>query len=237
MNQTFASPLWARFYDVNPYEDFPLEDHPEDLQGWGSQHAVFEHLIRLVRPSLIAEVGSWKGRSALHMAAIAQRLDLSVEILCIDTWLGAPEHILRRDYFESLRMKNGYPQLFHTFVGNVIRAGRQEVITPLPQTSENAAVLMAHMDIKPQLIYIDAAHEYEPVFRDLQAYWPLLDENGYLFGDDYPNAHGVVRAVHEFAELNHLDIVVGNGKFVLLREPDASFEEIGMGPPDVSDTD
>ena len=58
----------------------------------------------------------------------------------------------------------------------------------------------AKENIKADLIYIDASHDYEDVRVDLEAYWPLLNEGGVIFGDDY-NEHqwpGVVEAVNEF---------------------------------------
>jgi hypothetical protein len=162
------------------------------------------------------------------MASLAQRLGLASQIICVDTWLGAPEHLLHDEYKASLRMRHGYPQLFHTFMSNVLRAGLQSAITPLPQTSENAAVVLRRRGVRADLIYIDAAHEYDPVIRDLEAYWPLLTPNGVLFGDDYPKAPGVVRAAHEFAEANDLQVVAGGGKFVLVHEVDDSLGRIGM---------
>lgn len=162
------------------------------------------------------------------MAAIADRLELDTQILCVDTWLGAPEHLLRDDYYASLRMRHGYPQLFHTFMSNVIRSGYRERISPLPQTSENAAVILRRLRIHPDLVYIDAAHEYEPVLRDLEAFVPLLAAGGVVFGDDYPKAPGVVQAAHEVADRHGLTVMAGDGKFVLLRQEDPGLAGLGM---------
>ena len=61
----------------------------------------------------------------------------------------------------------------------------QDLIIPLPQTSENAAVILSRLGIRAGLIHIDAAHEYEPIMRDIRTYWELLERAGYLVGDDY----------------------------------------------------
>jgi hypothetical protein len=67
------------------------------------------------------------------------------------------------------------------------------VIVPFPATSENAAVVFSHYGVKADVIYIDAAHEYEPALRDFITYWDLLDDGGYIIGDDYIGWEGVTR--------------------------------------------
>ena len=62
----------------------------------GSDHSVFRRALSEIRPSLIVEVGSWKGASAIHMADLARELDLAAEIVCIDTWLGNWQHWTRK---------------------------------------------------------------------------------------------------------------------------------------------
>lgn len=48
-------------------------------------------------------------------------------------------------------------------------------------------------------IYVDAAHTYEAVKLDLDAWWPLVSESGILAGHDYDDSHpDVVKAVDEF---------------------------------------
>ena len=44
----------------------------------------------------------------------------------------------------------------------------QDLIIPLPQTSENAAVILSRLGIRAGLIHIDTAHEYEPIMRDIR---------------------------------------------------------------------
>lgn len=215
-----ASPLWSLIYDRDPYEGFPLGTYPPDLQGWGSRHPVFDYLIGTVKPKLIAEVGTWKGGSAINMARSLRERDMDANIICIDTWLGAPEHITNREYFASLGMQHGYPTLFHTFMANVISEDCQDIVVPLPQTSANAAILLRKWGLTADLIYIDGAHHYSAVLQDLEAYWPILASRGVLFGDDYPKAGGVVRATHEFAQARGLDLLVSPGKFVVCRPGD-----------------
>ena len=204
-------------FETSPYVDLDVSAVALDMQGWGSDHPVFEKVITAVRPKLIIEVGSWKGRSALAMADILKRDRIDAEIVCVDTWLGSPEHWLKvqREWYTSLQIKNGFPRLYQTFLANVVDRHQGDVITPFPSTSENAALILDHFNVRADLCYIDAAHEYASVMRDLNAYWPLLAEDGVLIGDDYGYWPGVTRAAQDFAGQNGLVLQAGDGKFVL----------------------
>ncbi len=200
----------------NPYEDFEPGEEAADPQGWGSHHPGLAMAIDAVRPRLIVEVGVWKGMSAITMARHARSVGLETEVLCIDTWLGSPEHWLVRhkpNDFPSLRLRNGFPQLYRTFLANVLAHGVQDLITPLPNTSENAAVILRSLGVTAGLVHIDAAHEYDAVLRDLRTYWDLLDPDGILIADDYSDHWPeVVKACDDFAREVGRPLAAHDGK-------------------------
>ena len=70
-------------------------------------------------------------------------------------------------------------------MGNVIRAGHAGRVVPLPMDSLNAARLLAHHGLRPDVIHVDAGHDLLSVSSDLSAWWPLLVPGGLLIGDDY----------------------------------------------------
>jgi predicted O-methyltransferase YrrM len=228
-------PIWKRFFAEDPYEGFDADEFEEDFEGWGgsrhpgppghSQH-IFRKVITAVRPELVIEVGSWKGTSAIHMARCAKKLDLAPAIICVDTWLGSAEHLLRQEMRESLRTQFGYPRLYEQFLANVVKQGQQDLIVPLPQTSENAAQIFRKLGVSADLIYIDAAHEYGPVNRDLKAYWKLLTPGGILLGDDFPRP-GVTRAVEKFTRDRGLQFAIHKRKYLIPNQ-----EEGKSGSPE-----
>jgi hypothetical protein len=169
--------------------------YADDVQGWGSDAPIFRALIEQVQPRLIIEVGSWKGASALHMAAQCDALDLDTRILCVDTFLGAYEFIAAGDDARNLMKVYGWPNVYYQFLANVIRANQLSRIIPFPQTSLIAARYLWHHQIRADLIYIDGSHDERDVYADICAYWPLLRRGGVLFGDDYESFEGVRRAV------------------------------------------
>lgn len=219
-----AEKLTKLLLPANPFEGFPVDqyaaDEGEEPQGWGYRHWVFEDVLKQVRPKVIIEVGSWKGASAIKLATLCKALELDAAVVCVDTWLGSPEHIRKPDrnrHTDSLDRRFGFPQLFYRFMANVLKWKSEDVIVPYPATSENAVVVFKQVRLKAQVIYIDAAHEYEPALRDFQAYWELLEDGGYLIGDDYIGWEGVTRAADDFAEQVGSPLAGGRGKFIIRK--------------------
>lgn len=215
--QGTISKVRDQLFEASPYDQFDPRPYPDDVQGWGSDDPVLVEAIQLLRPTRICEVGSWKGRSAINMARTAKALNLDAEIVCVDTWLGSPEHWLKQDpdYYASLRILNGMPHLYYTFLSNIVRAELSDIITPFPNTSQNAASVFLRLGVQFDLVYIDAAHEYEPAKRDFLTYYGLLADNGLLIGDDYRVWPGVTQAADDFVSEHSLRLIGKLGKCVI----------------------
>ena len=209
------------FRNQDIYANFQHDPSKIDTQGWGSDHPILPWTIEQLKPRLIIEVGSWKGRSAINMANKLKELKLDSEILCIDTWLGSPEHWLAKDgdigWWDSLNMRNGCPQLYETFLNNVVANQCEQYITPFPTTSEAAFYVLKRLSITAPMIYIDAGHEFESVTRDLEMYWELLEEGGAMILDDYITWAGVTKAVDAFAFKNNLVVHGEREKAVITK--------------------
>lgn len=188
-------------YPQNPYATLNEADYPLDLEGWNSRYPNFERMIDEIQPHLIIEVGSWKGASAIHMAGLLAQKKLPAQIICVDTWLGSADSWQLPQNTESGRntpLSHGYPTLFYQFLANVKHYGMQNMITPLPQPSLSAARWLRERRVTADLVFIDASHEEDDVYADLQYYWPILREGGAMFGDDYDKL-SVSKGVHHFA--------------------------------------
>ena len=168
------------------YDSF-VPTHPLDLQGWVGNQTIFEKLIDQQKPSVIIEVGTWKGKSAIMMANVVKRLNLNCKIYCVDTWLGAIEFWdwLSHTPERNLHLKHGYPQVYYQFLSNVVHTNNQDVIIPVPLPSNLGCKLLKRKNIQSQLIYIDASHETDDVYDDMKHYYELLSPGGIMFGDDY----------------------------------------------------
>ena len=229
--------LREELFDGDPFADADLADVPPDLTGWGSTHPMFEAVLGALKPARVIEVGSWKGGSAIHMAQTLRALGVDAEVVCVDTWLGAPIAWTSEPHLKaSLRLRNGYPRLYETFLRNVLDAGVADMITPLPASSDGGYRVLKHFDVVADVIYIDADHEYDAVRRDLAHYFELLSPDGVLIGDDFGCWPGVTRAVEEFAEAHDLYAVKQREKIALSRaelerriplSSDGHYERIG----------
>ncbi|MEN3212367.1 class I SAM-dependent methyltransferase [Methylorubrum populi] len=197
--QDLIAALW---HGRDPFADPPERLRPLDLQGWRSQHPYLDEAVEQFRPSVIVEVGTWKGASALHFARAMSERDVAGTIIAVDTWLGAVDHWAEASLFAELATEHGFPSLYRTFLANVLREGQAERVIPLPLDSVNAAELLRLRGVTADVIHLDAGHEETSVAADLRAWWPVLRPGGLFIADDYDRLGGrfpgVTRAVDAF---------------------------------------
>lgn len=185
-------PIRERLYHEDPYEGF--EPRYSEIKGWNSRHPKLADLIHETKPQLIIEIGTWLGASALFMAE-----NTDAHILCIDTWLGAAEMWDNKadpDRYGALRIEHGTPTIYEDFLSNILRAGKQEQITPWRVPSNIALRLLNQWGYKPDLVYIDGSHEYADVKQDVSLSAQLFPR--IICGDDYHSWLGVKKAVNEW---------------------------------------
>lgn len=171
---------------VDVYAGLQLID--EDLQGWASTDSCFNDIIEKIKPTTIIEVGTWKGASAVNMAALALAQGVSdeeLEIVCVDTFLGSVEHYTMLNTFNAGNKKHGRPLIYDQFLSNVVHNKLTKVITPFPIDSGNGALSLVNWNVQADLIYIDAAHDFEYVQVDFIRYANALRPGGYILIDDW----------------------------------------------------
>jgi predicted O-methyltransferase YrrM len=199
----------------DPFRGFSNNLFEYDTQGWGSQHHYLSDTIARLRPSVIVEIGVWKGGSTIFMAEAAKALALDTVVIAVDTWLGSSEHWLTDGHFRQMSFLNGYPALYHKFLSNVIRAGVSNRVLPIPLASVGASEVLKALNVAAGIIHIDAAHDYDSVMADLRAWWPVLEPGGVLIGDDYAPTGGwasVREAFDDFFRALALPIESAGGK-------------------------
>lgn len=215
---TFST-LMRQIHGENVYTGY-VPTFPEDRQGWNSVHQAFAEIIRGLRPSVVIDVGVWKGASTIYLANLMKQHAVNGAVIAVDTFLGSVEHWDRNSGFAGLiPHRFGMPLLYEQFLSNVVRGGMQDVIVPLPQTTTTAATLLGRIGVRAGMIHIDASHEFEDVLRDARLYWDILQPGGFLIGDDYAaDWPGVVRAADMFTAEKGLPLMKSAPKWIV-RKP------------------
>ena len=130
----------------------------------------------LALPGDIAEVGSWKGRSAVTMGLALQDAGRSDRtIFCIDPHQGSEEHA-------EIIAREG--STLPAFRENVRAAGVADLVAVLPMTSSEGACVLAERGVKLAMAFIDGAHDEQSVREDICAFLPLVISGGIIALDD-----------------------------------------------------
>jgi predicted O-methyltransferase YrrM len=206
------------FADIFPADFWDRIDRTkliEDRHSFFGDAEVFEWLIRTTRPEVIVELGSWKGHSANYMADVCRQQGLNTKIICVDTFNGSAEHWHDPGMRAEMHLTNGRPTILERFMGNTVARGNTDHVFPLPLDGKTAAALFRMYELRADLIFIDAGHEYEMVRDDIRAYWPLLSERGVMFGDDYQMWMTAV-AAHDVAKELNVPVMVAMRKWIYM---------------------
>ena len=214
--------LW-RGHD--PLSRAPDTGGPADLQGWGSQHRYLGEAVERLRPSVVVEIGVWKGASVVHMASRMRDLGIDGVVIAIDTWLGAWDHWINDKFFREVAFTDNQQDIYSKFLNNIRHAGLQDYVVPLRLDSVNAARVLRRFDIKPDLVHLDAGHDYDAVMSDLRHWWPALRPGGIFIGDDYREGNNwpdVKRAFDDFFEPLGLTPIENTSDKCRLVKPEAA---------------
>lgn len=132
---------------------------------------------RLQSPSsIVVELGSWRGRSAVAWAENSAGL-----VYCVDTWSD--------DAFGCEDFPGDAPDLKQKpeWLLNEFRKNTQGLtnIVPMHMTTVEAARVFAAQGLRADVVFVDAGHLAHEVTADLNAWAPLLADGGILMGHDY----------------------------------------------------
>ena len=154
---------------------------------WGGKCDIFANLIKKTNPKIIIELGAFLGDSTITMAKSLKENNINCVIITIDTWLGSQEH-WRKDKCNLLHLYDnfeyGISSLYNKFITNVLLENVEDYIIPMPITTDTAFDVLNSLNIKSDLIYMDADHREDVIYNDLIKYSRLLNENGVIFGHD-----------------------------------------------------
>jgi predicted O-methyltransferase YrrM len=177
------------------------------------------------KPLTFAEVGSWKGRSAIWFIENFLRAPGSV-LYCIDTWnmndwndFNQEKQLLQSNPQRAKELK--VDEIYDQFIFNITHKGMKDKVVTI--RNKSAAALNSLDNEFLDFIYIDGDHSEKGCYDDLAATWPKVKKGGILFGDDWKWKHKgiypVQDAVHRFSKENNIKVLPvffhGNGYYFI----------------------
>lgn len=164
------------------------------IEGWFDFDDIYlEQAKRATTDMVFVEIGSYFGKSLSFLIIECYNRNQLPKIVAVDTWQGSDEHL-------SIVEQHG-GTLYKTFRRNMELAKIDQFVTPIQMSSVVAS--QQFQDESIDFVFIDAAHDYENVKADLNAWYPKLKRNGVIAGHDYTETwSGVIQAVNEFFDTN-----------------------------------
>ena len=167
----------------------------ENIKGWFDFPSIYDEAIKKATDkSILVEVGVAYGKSINYLASKAKEAGKAPQIFAVDLFKGT---IGERAGTYSKNM-------FDNFVQNVHACGNNDLIRTHVMDSAEAA--NEFKDGTCDLVFIDAAHDYASVKRDLIAWMPKVKKGGIFAGHDI-DARGVHRAVTEVLGIGNFEII------------------------------
>jgi len=174
----------------------------DNIDGWFNFHGLYLNTVNNAsEPAHFVEVGTWKGKSAAYMAEVIKVSGKDIKFDCVDTWLGSEEHVDDPDVINNT--------LYETFMNNM--APLKGFFNPLRMPSVDAANFYRNQSL--DFVYIDAAHDYDNVRADIEAWWPKVKIGGTIAGHDIfhpPVKQAVLDVLGEYHEAYNSWIVNKN---------------------------
>lgn len=153
-----------------------------EIPGYCDYHEFYRDVFeQLPEGAQVAEIGVYLGHSVAFMATLAKEAKKKITVHAIDTFMGSNEHTKRHFYNE--------------FIDNIFKCGVSDNVLVLVEDSVKAAQIVPETF---DFVFIDAAHDYQSVKADIEAWAPKVKKGGILAGHDYCRSWpGVMEAVDE----------------------------------------
>lgn len=154
-------------------------------EDWFTYPNLYKSMVEKFDNAHFVEVGSWKGRSASFMAVEIFNSGKNIKFDCVDLW----------EYSESQKdlSEVQYKDIFKQFMEYTFPV--KDIINPIKGNS--VAVAKTYKNKSLDFVFIDAAHDYDNVKADINAWLPKVKKGGVIAGHDYDSSNGVRQAVQE----------------------------------------
>lgn len=206
--------------------------HNTNIPGWNNKeilNVIGKYAEAVPENGNILELGALFGRSTY---TLGHNKKSSVKLYTLDFWptinmanhtetnihdstIGTEEAALLQNSFVNIKGIAHLPGEVFYKLWDTFTVGIENKIGLRSNTQVNDTTLFPMFN----LIFHDASHEYEGVYKDLVLWFPRLLTDGVLIVDDYEPVQfpGVVQAVDQYVQENDLIKEMVTNRNVLLR--------------------
>ena len=179
-----------------------MKDHIyQNIEGWFDFESIYKEIVEKSKDvAHFVEIGAWLGKSTSYMAVEIANSGKQIKFDAIDTWEGSKGSWDEKDY--------NLNEPYQKFLDNIDSI--KEFINPIRGWSYD--VVDKYEDKSLDFIFIDGAHDYESVKRDIKDWFPKLKKGGTIGGHDYNEKDwpGVVQAVNEYFGEKNIKVIRNN---------------------------
>jgi hypothetical protein len=176
-----------------------------EVGGWFNFQDIYNAAVnKAENGSTLVEVGTFLGKSALYMMEKIKESNKQIKFYCLDLFTITPDDGSDGEMPDGSNARiwqeqnGGKDALYNAFLNNVNNSIAKESLTN-HYRCDSAEGASFFEDNSVDFCFIDASHSYENVYKDLNAWYPKIKNQGILAGHDFADGSGGVgKAVKQF---------------------------------------
>lgn len=153
----------------------------EDIDGWFDFRTYYKSVVENYPGGVLVEVGCYLGRSLCCLGQLVRDSGKPFHVVGVDTCTGSGVENNHDHHGPTVEAGGG------TMAGqlhrNVLACGLGDVVTLIVADSRRASTLFTDKSLT--MVFLDAAHDYRSVERDILAWLPKVRSGGEIGGDDF----------------------------------------------------
>lgn len=164
---------------------------------WFNYGNFYDFVVSNFNYTTFVELGVWRGDSIAYLAKKLQDKKDSVKIYAVDLF---DEWIADSTFPQNLNT-DVIPYIYDIYNKRLNEMNVRDMIIDVKSISWEAADKFEDDSI--DIVYIDAAHDYESVTKDISMWYPKIKNGGIISGHDAHSSE-VMKAVNE--QINNVTI-------------------------------